>query len=61
MMHKNEHDAAPIALAPSEGRPHPHGRSLPNSLGAVPDHGPPFVDSFLRQYTLAAPYEGDAP
>lgn len=60
MMHENEHDAAPIALAPSEGCPHPHGRALPNSLGAVPDRGLPSVASFLRQYPLTEAYEGDA-
>lgn len=61
MMHKNEHDVTPIALAPSEGRPHPHGRMLPNSPGAVLDHGLHSVASLRRQYPLTALYEGDAP
>jgi hypothetical protein len=61
MMFKNKHDATPVALAPIEGRPHLHGRVLPYSLGAVPDHGLPSVASFLWQYPLTVPYEGDAP
>lgn len=61
MMYKNEHDAAPIALAPIESRLHLHGRVLPYSLGAVPDHGLPSFASFLRQSPLAVPCEGDAP
>lgn len=61
MMYKNEHDAAPRALAPIEGRPHLHGCVLPYSLGAVPDHGLHSVASFLRKYPLTVPCEGDAP